>query len=243
MPPRPAPGPALHPTPPPPRSTPTAAATPADESDGWPASATKRIGPPTIPPNERSAARRFFDEHGYYHAKAVYSPTQIAALKTEFDRVVAQLLSGGAGATGSNSSPDNGLISTFNVQKYSSLWLTHGLLHAPFLDLAEEFLGPNIVLQRTSLYEKRRPTPGFDGPGPFRSHQDWSYGPVRDDSIVCGTIHVAPASADNGALLIWPGTHKRRMEQSTAGDRDAAFHQRYSPSPALADRHPLSSRR
>ena len=52
---------------------------------------------------------------------------------------------------------------------------------------------------------------------------------MRDDSIVCGTIHVAPASADNGALLIWPGTHKRRMEQSTAGDRDAAFHQRYSP--------------
>ena len=90
-------------------------------------------------------ASGFFDENGYYLARGVYSPGEIGRLREEFDRVVHQVTESGRPGEGPNATEDNGIISTFNVQKYSAYWLTHGLLHKPFLDLAEQFIGPDIA--------------------------------------------------------------------------------------------------
>ena len=169
----------------------------------------------------KDAARTFFDENGYYLARGVYSPQQIDRLEAEFDRVVRQVEQSTEPSVGANSAEDNGIISTFNVQKYSALWLTQGLLHPGFLDLAEQFIGPDIVLQRTSLYEKRR----SKAIGPFRMHQDWIYGPMQRDTMVAGMIHVAKTTAAMGALRIYPGTHKTRMEDCRASDD--AFAERF----------------
>ncbi len=171
----------------------------------------------------KTEPQKHFDQHGYYVARAVYSPTEIARLEQEFDRVVQQIIQSPAPRAGPNTAEDNGIISTTNVQKYSALWLTHGLLHKGFLDLAEQFIGPDIVLQRTSLYEKRK----SNVVGPFRMHQDWIYGPTRHDTMVSGMIHVAKVTAAMGALRIYPGTHKTRMEDSGADDTCAAFHERF----------------
>ena len=162
----------------------------------------------------KTAAQKFFAENGYYLARSVYAPEDLAALAAEFDRVVRQVEKSAGPRSGANVGADNGIVSTFNVQKYSSLWLTKGLLHPGFLDIAEQFIGPDIVLQRTSLYEKRR----SDAVGPFRMHQDWIYGPMRRDTMVAGMIHVAGATAAMGALRIYPGTHKTRMEDCRASD-------------------------
>ena len=171
----------------------------------------------------KSEAQKFFDENGYYLARGVYSAPESEALEAEFDRVVQQVEKSVAPIAGPNAAEDNGIVSTTNVQKYSALWLTQGLLHQGFLDAAEEFLGGNIVLQRTSLYEKRK----SDVVGPFRMHQDWIYGPAQKDSVVAGMIHLTRTTAPMGALRVYPGTHRTRMENCTAGDADAAFHQRF----------------
>lgn len=171
----------------------------------------------------KSEARKFFDENGYYLARGVYSAQEIGRLEVEFDRVVQQISQSAGPYTGPNATLDNGIISTTNVQKYSSLWLTQGLLHKGFLDTAEQFIGADIVLQRTSLYEKRK----SNVVGPFRMHQDWIYGPMQKDTMVSGMIHVTRTKAPMGALRIYPGTHRTRMENCKANDESAAFHARF----------------
>ena len=171
--------------------------------------------------------RGFFDENGYYLARGVYSPREIGRLREEFDRVVHQVAESSGPGAGPNATEDNGIISTYNVQKYSAYWLTHGLLHKPFLDLAEQFIGPDIVLQRTSLYEKRK----ADVVGPFRMHQDWIYGPMEKDTMVAGMIHVARVTAPMGALRIYPGSHRTRIGDARASDED--FNRRFPLEDAL----------
>ena len=117
-----------------------------------------------------SDRKAFFEEHGYYVAGGVFAPEEVTRLEAEFDNVIQQLVASGAPYAGPNAGQDNGIISTVNVQQYSSCWLTHGILHPRFLDVAEEFMGPDIVLQHTSLYEKRM----SDVVGPFRMHQHQS---------------------------------------------------------------------
>ena len=170
-----------------------------------------------------SAAREFFLEHGYYLARGVYSPRQIDRLEKEFDRIVEQVSRSLAPHAGPNAAEDHGILSTLNVQKHSSLWLTEGLLHGGFLDLAEQFIGSDIVLQRSSLYEKRRSI----AVGPFRMHQDWTYGPTQRDTMVSGMIHVRRAVEAMGALRVYPGTHRTRIENAWANDDGAAFHRRF----------------
>ena len=171
----------------------------------------------------KSKARECFDENGYYLARGVFSAQQIGPLEEEFDRIVGQVSQSGAPYSGPNAAEDNGIISTTNVQKYSALWLTQGLLHKGFLDIAEQLIGADIVLQRSSLYEKRK----SNVVGPFRMHQDWIYGPTRDDTVVSGMIHVSRTTAPMGALRVYPGTHRTRIENSRADDAGAAFHERF----------------
>ena len=170
-----------------------------------------------------SDRKAFFEEHGYYVAGGVFAPEEVTRLEAEFDNVIQQLVASGAPYAGPNAGQDNGIISTVNVQQYSSYWLTHGILHPRFLDVAEEFMGPDIVLQHTSLYEKRM----SDVVGPFRMHQDSSYGTTQNDTMISGMICLSRATAAMGALRVYPGTHRSRMEKSFADDSGAAFHERY----------------
>jgi phytanoyl-CoA hydroxylase len=168
-------------------------------------------------------ARQFFDDNGYYLERNVYSEREILRLEEEFDRIVDQVKSSASPYSGPNAAEHNGIISTTNVHKYSAVWLIQGLLHDGFLDAAEQFLGPDIVLQRSSLYEKRQ----SNVVGPFRMHQDWIYGPMCLDSMVSGMIHVRRATGAMGALRIYPGTHLSRIENSRADDSGTAFHDKF----------------
>ena len=44
-------------------------------------------------------AREFFKENGYYLAKSVFTPQEVATLEAEFDRIVEQLASHGEDKT------------------------------------------------------------------------------------------------------------------------------------------------
>src|ERR1700742_1731278 len=98
----------------------------------------------SISPSEISA---FYNENGYYHAKGVFSPQEIAVLEQDFDHMVHQLHNSGeqvdirwSGAAIDKIAPKNTtFVHTHNVQIYSANWL-RAFLQERFLDHARAIL-------------------------------------------------------------------------------------------------------
>ena len=151
-----------------------------------------------------------FEEDGFYHARGVFRPDEIAVLERDFDRIVAQLEASredvdatweGAGVQRISRASDV-VLHTHNVQKYSRVWLD-ALLNDRFLDVVEAILGPDIVLHHSKLFQK----PSEHG-SPFPMHQDWPYFPTERDRMIAGIIHVSRATDEMGCLRVYPGSHR-----------------------------------
>ena len=152
-----------------------------------------------------------FNENGYCVARGLFPPPEMAALEEEFDRIVLQC----------DPVNESGIISTKNVHQYSGLWMSL-ILDRRLLDIVEQLIGPDVVLNHTTLFQKER----TGAVGPFRMHQDWSYLPTLNDTMIGAMIHVSEATEEMGCLRLYPGSHKRgRMEASSAGDE--SFHEQF----------------
>lgn len=151
-----------------------------------------------------------FAEHGYYHAKGVFSAADIASLESDFDRIVAQLTKSGeqidatwGGAeTERLARSSDVILHTHNVQKYSRRWL-NAFLHERFLDVVSQIIGDDIILHHSKLFQK----PSENG-SPFPMHQDWPYFPTVNDTMIAGIIHVSDATDEMGCLRVYPGSHR-----------------------------------
>ena len=105
--------------------------------------------------------KSFFDKNGYYLAKGIYNSSLLGRMQNDFDRVTQQLLASkeninarwGSQLTRDVESDDSVVLHTHNIHSYSSIWL-HALLNPEFLDVAEEILGPDIILHHTKLFLK-----------------------------------------------------------------------------------------
>ena len=184
----------------------------------------------------------FFKEQGYYLAKGVFSPDSLRTLESDFDRIVRQLEASGEDInarwegefTDELDGGASSIIHTHNVQRYSATWLA-ALQDQQFLDIAEDLLGPDIILHHTKLFQK----PPREG-APFPVHQDWSYFPTRHDSMIAAIIFLSDANEESGGLCVFPGSHKLgRLDNSagrTIGDSDASA---LNSSADLAARYPL----
>ncbi len=184
----------------------------------------------------------FFDEQGYCLAKGVFPPESVRTLEHEFDRIVRQLEASGedidARWEGQYTDELDGgasrIIHTHNVQRYSATWLA-ALQQPQFLDSAEALIGSDIVLHHTKLFQK----PPREG-APFPVHQDWSYFPTRNDTMIAAIIFLSNADAESGGLCVFPGSHKLgRLDNSagrTVGDAKAST---LNSSAELASRYPL----
>ncbi len=165
-----------------------------------------------------------FERDGYVLAKGLFGEDEVAALQSDFDRIVTQLLASGetvdatwdGAATEALANPDDKILHTHNVQKYSRTWL-NAFLNERFLNTVEELIGPDIILHHSKLFQK----PSENG-APFPMHQDWPYFPTLNDTMIAGIIHVSQATDEMGCLRVWPGSHKLgRIEGSNGrGDVD-----------------------
>ena len=157
-----------------------------------------------------SDIKEFFEEQGFYHARCVFQPDEVAALERDFDGIVQQLIASGeavdatwdGGETDKIASKGDVILHTHNVQKYSRTWL-NAFLNPRFLDVAEAILGPDIILHHSKLFQK----PSENG-SPFPMHQDWPYFPTENDSMIAGIIHVSEATDEMGCLRVYPGSHR-----------------------------------
>ena len=157
-----------------------------------------------------SETKNFFNENGYYLAKNVFSASEVAALETDFDRIVTQIQSGSEdvnarwkGAAMDRLEAANlVVVHTHNVQNYSARWLA-AFQHPGFLDAASEILGPDIILHHSKLFQKPQ------GKGaPFPMHQDWEYFPTVQDTMIAGVVHVSDATDEMGCFRVYPGSHR-----------------------------------
>ena len=90
--------------------------------------------PVTLPASpaiaDRSAVAAYYSEHGFYHARGLISPSRLAELERDFDRIVTQLEASGADINArwkqdTTTALDGGggvVIHTHQVQKYSAAW-------------------------------------------------------------------------------------------------------------------------
>ena len=154
-----------------------------------------------------AAIARSFEEDGYYLARGVYSPEEVARLEAAFDRIVAQLLAsgeptnarwGGAEVAKLGAS-DTVVLHTHNVQQYSAEWL-RAFLHPGYLHYARAILGESVVLHHSKLFQK----PAENG-APFPMHQDWGYFPSARDSMMAGDHPREPGDRRDGLPAGVPG--------------------------------------
>lgn len=156
------------------------------------------------------SARAFFEEQGYFLAKGVFSPEEVASLEADFDRIVAQLVASDEDINARWSGPEmekmgasnTVVFHTHNVQQYSAVW-AKAMFQERFLGAAQELLGPDVILHHTKLFQK----PAELG-APFPMHQDWEYFPTLKDTMLAGIVHVSPATDAMGCLRVYPGSHK-----------------------------------
>lgn len=172
-----------------------------------------------------STPAEFFQTNGYYLAKGVFNPDEIKVLEQDFDRIVDQLTRSGEDVnalwkgeqTKKLAAEKTVIFHTHNVQIFSAAWL-RALLHQRFLDAAQEFLGPDIILHHSKLFQK----PPEKG-APFPMHQDWPYFPTVKDTMIAGIIHVSDATDEMGCLRVYPGSHKLGRVEGTSGQTDSSF--------------------
>ncbi len=176
-----------------------------------------------------TSVQDFFNENGYYVARGVFNSTELAKLDRDFDRIVAQLQGGGENINarwGGTEMEKLGaqqtvVVHTHNVQQYSAVWM-RALLHSGFLDVAEQILGPDIVLHHTKLFLK----PPEKG-APFPMHQDWTYFPTKNDSMIAGIIHVSDATDEMGCFRVYPGSHSLGRIERSSGQIPNAILEKY----------------
>ncbi|BCM93831.1 hypothetical protein IAD21_05722 [Abditibacteriota bacterium] len=153
---------------------------------------------------------QFWEENGYYHAQGVFDASELAKMEDDFDRIVSQLSNSGEninarwrGEEMSRLDGGNSVIfHTHQVQTFSATWL-QAIQHEGFLDTVEALIGPDIILHHTKLFQK----PAENG-SPFPMHQDYTYFPSVQNSMMAGVIFVSDATDEMGCLRVYPGSHK-----------------------------------
>jgi len=166
---------------------------------------------------------------GYYVARGVFSPQEMAALEQDFDRIVDQVVSSGEHANATWTGPEMDRISakdavvlhTHNVQQYSARWM-QALLSPAFLNVTKAILGEDVVLHHSKLFQK----PAEQG-APFPMHQDWTYFPTKKDSMIAAIIHVSRADDEMGCLRVFPGSHKLGRVDGSSGQTESALLKEY----------------
>ena len=168
----------------------------------------------------------FYRDHGYAIARGAIDPATIGRLTTDFDRVVRQMESSGESmnarwdletTTQVDADRSSVVVHTHQIQKYSAEWAKF-CFNEQFLDLAQQLLGPDIILHHSKLFLK----PAGRGAA-FPPHQDYGYFPTTVHSMLAAVVFLSPSNEDNGCVRVWPGSHKLGpIADSMGGNKEVA---------------------
>ena len=179
-----------------------------------------------------------FKEKGFCVINNLFNSDIVDTLSSEFDRIVSQLQESGENINARWSSEltkdieqsETQVIHTHNVQSYSAEMMAM-IQSKIFLDNVEKLIGPDIILHHSKLFLK---PPGNGSAFPL--HQDWSYFPTEENSMIAAVIHLSESDEEMGCMRIVPGSHKLGTIEKTDGHSFVkGVHDRYQ----LEDAEPI----
>ena len=183
-----------------------------------------------------------FKKNGYHIEKKLFSKLDIKKLESEFDKIIFQLENSGeninahwrSDLTKNIDSPKSKIIHTHNVQSYSSIMMKM-VQNKKLLNLAESFIGKDIILHHTKLFLK----PPHIGSA-FPLHQDWSYFPTKKNTMIAAVIHLSDSEEKMGSLRVIPKSHKfGKIESSDGHTKNKKIHDEYD----LKSAHPIRAKK
>tara|TARA_B100001996_G_C18594623_1_gene567387 strand:+ start:86 stop:856 length:771 start_codon:yes stop_codon:yes gene_type:complete len=178
-----------------------------------------------------------FKKNGYHIEKKLFSKLDIKKLESEFDKIIFQLENSGeninahwrSDLTKNIDSPKSKIIHTHNVQSYSSIMMKM-VQNKKLLNLAESFIGKDIILHHTKLFLK----PPHIGSA-FPLHQDWSYFPTKKNTMIAAVVHISDSKQNMGCIKLIPGSHNLgKVKNSDGHSYIKKLHKKYSLESATA---------
>lgn len=146
-----------------------------------------------------------YNRLGYAAPFDAYSPTEIAAIRGYFDKLLEDM------------GPDGALGINCYQARLSGLW---DIATDPrILDYVEDIIGPNIICWATAVLSKPANSPKI-----VPWHQDASFWGLRPARTVTVWLAIDDADEENSAMQWIPGSHdKGHLPLEDSGD-DAVFH-------------------
>ena len=140
----------------------------------------------------------------------MFTEVELSLYSNEFNRIVKQLKKSGENINARWDSPliketepeKSKVIHTHNVQSYSSTMLSM-IQNKNLLNIVEFLIGPDIILHHNKLFLK----PPKIGSA-FPLHQDWSYFPTKNNSMIAAIVHLSDSTKTMGCFRIISKSHK-----------------------------------
>jgi ectoine hydroxylase-related dioxygenase (phytanoyl-CoA dioxygenase family) len=145
---------------------------------------------------------RAFESDGFAVGGRLLDDSQLARLKGEFDAMIAALPSG--------QRPEN-----LPSVHYDNAFLRALFLSDPLVDVAEQILGPDVVLFVSYAISKRAKD-GLE----VRWHQDAAYWPITPMRTFTLWLAVDDSDRENGCMRVLSGSHKDRVVRDHEFDSD-----------------------
>jgi phytanoyl-CoA hydroxylase len=146
----------------------------------------------------------FYREHGYLHARAVFTPGEVDDLRAAIGRIL-DAVEGTehdrnhrwAGVA------QESVLKGFHDVQYHDAVFTRAAAHPRLVSVLTGLIGPNVQLHHTKMLVK----PPAQG-APFPMHQDYPYFPHAEHSVVAASVHLDDTDEENGCLRVVPGSQK-----------------------------------
>ena len=159
-----------------------------------------------------------FDKNGFYLATGLFDNQTCLLLEKEFDKIINQIKKSGedinarwnSELTNNIEEVGSSVLHTHNVQSYSHKMLKM-VQDERLMDVTESLIGSDIILHHTKLFLKP-PKKGAS----FPLHQDWSYFPTKNNSMIAAVVHLSDSHKNMGRIRVVKGSHK--MERVPGSD-------------------------
>lgn len=139
------------------------------------------------------ATVRQFHDHGYFSPVPVLGGDEVKRYRqsfTEFETREGGKLKGGAR----------------NKSHLFLRWLYEIVTHTKILDVAEDLIGPNILLYHAQWFIKEPHTPDF-----VSLHQDTAYWSLTSPEGFSAWVAFEDCDAESGCMCVIPDTHKSAL--------------------------------
>ncbi|XP_012254764.2 probable alpha-ketoglutarate-dependent hypophosphite dioxygenase [Athalia rosae] len=154
-----------------------------------------------------------YDNNGFIKLSGIFTDTELKTISNEYNDLFERKNADDQGGleaawVGERMKREAGYIdytvkAVHNLQMHSAVF-TKVITHSKLLDAVEDVMGTeNILLHHTKAHIK----PPENG-APYLMHQDYSYFPFKNHTMLAVFLHLDDTTPENGGLAVYPGSHK-----------------------------------